>query len=477
VTDRQEATNTPSTGQAAQEGDVLPYLAEMDGRSVDLAQSRRDIVELRTLGESASGRPIHLLSVGEGPRSALIVGAPHPNEPIGCVTIERLIDTLVANPDLRTTLGYRWHFIKAIDPDGVALNEGWFRRPRTPATYLRNFFRPALRDQPEYSFPLEVPAYKFTASTPENICWQKALELTRPHLLCSLHNGDVTGAFFVTSRHVPSLTEALARIPGEFGMPLSMTGEPFSEMAVHGPGVFDFPRLSSMLTNAARFRSTVSEIWNAGRSSAEYAEEHFGTFSMTCEVPFWDDIRLRSNAMSGSSFKDIVERMITSNEGLQVFLARRLPHFYSIARDRPEQALFDALKDAERSATLQNKRLRRLLKLMPLQRLLDVLSFSRLKISPVSNGPMPLAQYADIDLTLRLASLRPWGMVLHLCDRVSDRSTSESIAETAAEASSHLDARVADLEREAPLTAWPLSTPVMVQMRAIVETARTLSAA
>jgi hypothetical protein len=248
-------------------------------------------------------------------------------------------------------------------------------------------------------------------------------------------------------------------------------------MAVHAPGVFDFPRLSRMLTKAARFRSSVSEIWNAGRSSAEYAEEHFGTFSMTCEVPLWDDTRQRSSVMSRSSFKDIVERMIISNEELKVFLEHRLPHFDSVAKSRPEQALLDPLRDAERSAAPQNKRLRRLLKLMPLQCLVDVLSFSRLKISPVTNEPMPLAQYADVDLTLRFASLRPWGMVMHLCDRVSDRSSSESITEAAAAASSRLEAGVADIERQAPLTAWPLNTPVTVQMRAIIETARTLDVA
>ena len=54
-----------------------------------------DRVGVECLGMSRAGRRIPLLTIGDGPSSALIVGAPHPNEPTGCLTILRMLDRLV----------------------------------------------------------------------------------------------------------------------------------------------------------------------------------------------------------------------------------------------------------------------------------------------------------------------------------------------------------------------------------------------
>jgi hypothetical protein len=83
-------------------------------------------VQVRHLGTSRDGRPIPLLSVGEGQKSALIVGAPHPNEPTGCLTVLAMLARLGREPNFQQTPGWQWHFIPAIDIDGIALNEGWF---------------------------------------------------------------------------------------------------------------------------------------------------------------------------------------------------------------------------------------------------------------------------------------------------------------------------------------------------------------
>ena len=116
-----------------------------------------------------------MISLGIGTRNALLVGAPHRIEPAGAATVERMITHLLENP--HEGRGYRWHFIKAIDPEGLKLNGGWLKKPRTIGNYLENFFRPALPRQPETTFPLQLPEVQFSASTPENQAWQRAFEL------------------------------------------------------------------------------------------------------------------------------------------------------------------------------------------------------------------------------------------------------------------------------------------------------------
>jgi hypothetical protein len=112
--------------------DKVPYykefltIAELDTSATVLADEF-DTVDKIKIGESAEGKPISYLKIGDGPKNALLFAFPHPNEPIGSMTVEYLSRHLAENPELVDKLGYTWYLIKAIDPDGAALNEGWFK--------------------------------------------------------------------------------------------------------------------------------------------------------------------------------------------------------------------------------------------------------------------------------------------------------------------------------------------------------------
>jgi hypothetical protein len=108
-------------GQAyAEESWHLPLVEELEAERMVEAAQLRGLAKITRLGSSAGGRLIDMISVGEGRRAALIVGAPHANEPIGCLTIQRLLKRLGSDPHLRDHSGYRWHLIPAIDNDGNA---------------------------------------------------------------------------------------------------------------------------------------------------------------------------------------------------------------------------------------------------------------------------------------------------------------------------------------------------------------------
>src|SRR5262249_24825724 len=145
----------------------LLTLEELEARTDALADDPR--VTTTVIGQSRSGRDIRMISVGEGDRNALGMGVPHPNEPVGALPVERMLEMLVGVNGKQEQRGFRWHFVKAIDPEGLRLNEGWLKKPRTFRNYIENFFRPALARQGEMTFPLHTDGVTFTASVPENL--------------------------------------------------------------------------------------------------------------------------------------------------------------------------------------------------------------------------------------------------------------------------------------------------------------------
>ncbi|CAF1181647.1 unnamed protein product [Rotaria sordida] len=72
-------------------------------------------------------------------------------------TVDFLLNTLIDYPQLLLT--YIWHLILCIDPDGTRLNDGWFSGPFTIRNYARNFYRPSMGEQVEWTFPITYKNY------------------------------------------------------------------------------------------------------------------------------------------------------------------------------------------------------------------------------------------------------------------------------------------------------------------------------
>jgi hypothetical protein len=337
----------PATGQ--------PGLATLtaDSLAADAIIDRLGLagrVQVRHLGTSRDGRPIPLLSVGEGQKSALIVGAPHPNEPTGCLTVLAMLARLGREPNFQQTPGWQWHFIPAIDIDGIALNEGWFSDDPDIASYLAHFYRPPFRLQPEYSFPIDTPSYRFSAETPESACWRRALEITRPRLQCSLHGADTDGSFFLLSGNDPQLADELVRLPAGFGVSLNEVGEPLSELTTFRPGVFAFPSVADTIAQAVSAGAAPQTTWAAGDSSSGFAGRQFGTFSMTCEVPLWRDARENDQTPSGRTLGQVIDERISQVRQESDAVARWLPTLEPLITSFAARALTEALADSRAAA-------------------------------------------------------------------------------------------------------------------------------
>jgi len=248
-----------------------------------LAADHPAVARLETIGRSRLGEPIERLVIAGGRRDAVVVGLPHPGEPFGGLTALQLAQRLCADAGLRDALGFTWHVVPCADPDGARLNEGWFAGPMTPSRYARGFYRPALDEQVEWTFPLEGDG---DPALPEARALKALLDETRPALQCSLHNSEGGGIYYYLSHAHERLQAALPLLPAALGLPLH-AGEP------EAPGVRSLAPAVYLLPSGAELREMIAaagllDSWPGGTCSHDYAERH-GTLTVVCEVPYWID--------------------------------------------------------------------------------------------------------------------------------------------------------------------------------------------
>ncbi|MGW2688302.1 M14 family zinc carboxypeptidase [Streptomyces sp. NPDC001414] len=275
---------------------AFPTVAEINERLRALAERHPAVATLRRIGTSRGGEPLLRLDIDGGPRTALVVAGPHPNEPIGSITALHLAEALCEDAALRQRLGHSWHVIGCIDPDGAKLNYSWFDRPHDRRAYFRGFYRPAFFDQIEWTFPLDHRGVTFEATLPEVHAWMESIDELRPDLMPSLHNSDTGGVFYYLSRNASDLPQRLSALPPLFGLALDV-GEPESPGApLYAPAVFgqwDTPEEIDYLIA----HGGTPDTWSAGDSSFSYARK-YATTGLIAEVPMWSDATFSDTSAS-----------------------------------------------------------------------------------------------------------------------------------------------------------------------------------
>lgn len=143
------------------------FVAEQRASAQRWFAAHPDLASFCEVGETRNKEPYPLISIhhGDGLPNAFLFGAPHPNEPFGCMTPECFARRLCEDENLRARLGYNLHIIQCSDADhmrlNVRLNEGWFRGAYTLRHVHRNFYRRRPREQVEWSFPVQYKTLTF----------------------------------------------------------------------------------------------------------------------------------------------------------------------------------------------------------------------------------------------------------------------------------------------------------------------------
>ncbi|GAA1138253.1 M14 family zinc carboxypeptidase [Nesterenkonia lutea] len=311
-----------------------PTVDQLNRAFAELEAEHPELMSVQQIGHSRAGDPILLYSIRGGPTAALnglLAGGVHPNEPIGSWTMLYLARELLSDPELRSRLGASWHFLPCADPDAMRLNEGWFHDPQDRTRYFEHFYRPAGREQVEWTFPFTYKSAHFDAMLPETRALQRAIDRVRPDLYMPLHNAEAGGAYYYLSEPMEPLHELLGELPPSLGVPLHR-GEPeAAHFEVLAPGVFAMGTLEEAYDWTEALGLDPFPEGSTGESSTGYART-FGTVSMVAEMPLWkhpgaDDVSLTQHSYarlleeqaqqlssSGALLMDLLERFDAQGE-------------------------------------------------------------------------------------------------------------------------------------------------------------------
>ncbi|WP_176735822.1 M14 family zinc carboxypeptidase [Actinacidiphila rubida] len=199
-----------------------------------VAAARPDLCRLSVIGSSRSHRPLHLLSIGHGTRSVLVVAGAHPDESIGGASILALAEHLAegGEPALRDTV---WHLLPCLDPDGARLNRQG-PPPGSMTEQYRGYFRPAVAEQPEWA-----PSVPGAEPMPETRALLDVIAEHRPRVQISLHSTDVGGTYAQLTRHAPGFAPAFAASAQAAGLPVETGALDAWRWASAGPGIYLLP--------------------------------------------------------------------------------------------------------------------------------------------------------------------------------------------------------------------------------------------
>ncbi|KHF39432.1 M14 family zinc carboxypeptidase [Halalkalibacter okhensis] len=329
---------------------------ELDKSSFKLAKEFPHAVSIHEVGRSRKGHPIQCLKIGDGSKNALCFAFPHPNEPIGAMTMEYFSFELAKNKELRDELDFTWYIIKCIDPDGARLNENWFKGPFTIHNYTKNFFRPVGYEQVEWTFPIDYKELHFNSPLPETKALMKMMEDIKPDFVYSLHNAGFGGAYWYISQDIPELYEGLLQSAVKQKVALSL-GEPEAPFVTQfAPAVFQTMGLAQVYDYTETFTGKVPQM-DTGTSSADYASRQSeDCVTLLTELPYFFDKRIEDMSEGDMTRKEAINKNIEMNEAhfsiIDGFLKEVRPY---ITKENPFVKLVDQIMLHEEESNTAKK--------------------------------------------------------------------------------------------------------------------------
>ena len=298
---------------------------ELDDSSKKLSEEFSDVA-IEVIGESGEGRPISCLRIGNGKMNALLFAFPHPNEPIGSMTVEFFSRYLAENPEFTEKTGFTWHLIKAIDPDGAALNEGWFKGDFNPVKYARHYYRPAPHEQMEWTFPVKYKKLKFETPPPETQALMRIIDKTKPAFMFSLHNAGFCGVYYYLTHRIDTSFPSLVDLVKQEELPLHQ-GEPEAPyIKEFHPGIYQMFGIQENYDFYERNGvEDPQEIIRCGTSSDDYLRRVTNNRGLTlvCEMPYFYDSDLDDDSLTEKDRRTLVLESLDFSIEVQKYTKER----------------------------------------------------------------------------------------------------------------------------------------------------------
>lgn len=270
---------------------------ELDAEVRRIAAAYPQVVRTEVVGTSRQGHPIQAMIMGRGKKNALCFACPHPNEPIGAMTLITMGEIFGSHPEVLEETGFTWTLIPCIDPDGTRLNEGWFKGPYSFFNYAKGFYRPPGNKQVEWTFPINIRGAKFDDPLPETRALMKLIDELKPRFMFSLHNSAFGGAWWYLTDNIPDLCAKLENAAARQDIPLHL-GEPEAAyITKYSPAVHSMMSVTAMVNYMIRFSGGVPRTnMQCGGCSADYVGTVCECMTMLAELPYFYDERIRDTS-------------------------------------------------------------------------------------------------------------------------------------------------------------------------------------
>ncbi|MDH5449986.1 MAG: M14 family zinc carboxypeptidase [Candidatus Bathyarchaeota archaeon] len=319
---------------------------ELKASSEKLVRKHPSKTEIFVIGKSRKGEEIKALRIGKGRKTALLFGFPHPNEPIGSMTLEYLSWRLAEDETL-DKLDFTWYIIKCVDPDGARLNEGWFKGPFTPLNYALNYYRPPGYQQIEWTFPIKYKTLVWDTPIPETRALMKIMEDVKPQFMYSLHNSGFGGVYFYVSSRCKPLYPQFQNLAKKEMLPLHL-GEPETPyMKKLAEAIFKMPTSVEAYEFLKKHTNKdPAEIINYGTSSDDYARRVAESFTLVCEMPYYYDPRIGDTSESDVIRREAVLHSVAIAEERYNFVKEKYSKVKASLKEYEEKRPFrDAIED------------------------------------------------------------------------------------------------------------------------------------
>jgi hypothetical protein len=274
---------------------------------------RYSSIKEKIIGKTVENKPLKMYTMGNGKKTALIIGVPHSDEPLGSLVTLYFVDWMAKNSEA-DFFGWKWLIIPILEQRGMRMNEDWFDSIDSLVDTAKAYFREPTDNQYEWTFPFEYKNYKWEHSRPESNAVKGILKDEKPDLLCNLHHCGFYNTYFYFSRDLPEAYPRLRKLSDKLGLPLSTSNPDVPFGKVLAPGFYKMYGLRDYIDYYMRSEPENLLTMRRGSSSDEWYNDKIGGFSFNCEVPLLDSSMKKDDKKSNSKLQDIVEKQRKKRE-------------------------------------------------------------------------------------------------------------------------------------------------------------------
>jgi hypothetical protein len=291
-------------------GDVPSYSRFLRVNEVEaLAANFRQhpSLEEKTIGKTTENKPLKMFTVGSGEKTALIIGVPHSDEPLGSLVAVHFVDWMLKHLEV-DFFGWRWLIIPVLEQRGMRMNEGWFGSWGSLVDTAKWYFREPTENQYEWTFPFEYKNYKWVHSRSESDAVKEVIRDEKPDLLCNLHHCGFYDTYFYFSMDLPKAYPRLKELSDNLELPLSTSNPDVPFGRVLTPGFYQMYGLREYIDYYTKYEPENLLTMRRGSTSDEWYQDTIGGFSFNCEVPLLESSVKKDNEVSDHKLRSLLEK-------------------------------------------------------------------------------------------------------------------------------------------------------------------------